>query len=142
MPDICFYILPSSSLQERDIFTCKLVEKAYRQGVYSVILTASDAHSTHMDDVLWTFRASSFIPHQLYAKNSVVEQDQILISADQSCLPQGSTLINVSQRIPEQLDRFERILEILHQDEQVLQSGRDRYKQYQQTGANLTTHKL
>jgi DNA polymerase III subunit chi len=142
MPEVSFYILPSASLQERNLFTCKLAEKIYRQKIYSFILTDSEAHSEIMDDLLWTFRASSFVPHQIYSGSSATELKQILISADPAVLPEGATLINLSQYYPEQLDKVERILEVLNQDAAVLQAGRNRYRQYQQAGVKLTTHKL
>lgn len=142
MPEISFYILASSSLQERDVFICKLAEKAYRQGVFSVILTASETHSKILDDLLWTFRASSFIPHQIAPHNGAAYPKQIFISADPTKLPTSATLINVSQQLPAEWAHFERILEILHQDDACLTAGRTRYRYYQQVGAALTTHKL
>jgi DNA polymerase-3 subunit chi len=142
MPEVSFYILPSASWQERYLFTCKLAEKIYRQQIYSFILTDSEAHSDIMDNLLWTFRASSFVPHQIYAKSSVSELKQVLIGSDPALLPQGATLINLSQYYPEQLNKFERILEVLNQEDAILQAGRNRYRQYQQAGVKLTTHKL
>jgi DNA polymerase III subunit chi len=142
MLEVSFYILPSASLQERDVLICKLAEKAYRQGIYSVILTASEAHSKLLDDLLWTLRANSFIPHQIISENNVDYPKQILISADMTCLPKNSTLINVSQQTPSQPLQFERILEIVHQESLCLAAGRERYRHYQAVGAKLTTHKL
>ena len=66
MPEISFYVLPTESTQERQLFACKLVEKAYRSGVFSYVLTDSLEQSQQLDDLLWTFRAGSFIPHQIY----------------------------------------------------------------------------
>ncbi|MEQ1636677.1 MAG: DNA polymerase III subunit chi [Methylococcales bacterium] len=142
MLEVSFYILPSPSLAERDLFTCKLAEKAYRQKLYSLILTVSDAHSQIMDDLLWTFRANSFLPHQIIVENQSAIPNQILISTNQTYPHYASTLINLSQQFPGELLRYQRILEILHQDDSILQAGRDRYRQYQQAGATMTTHKL
>jgi DNA polymerase III subunit chi len=142
MLEVSFYILPSASLPERDLFTCKLVEKAYRQGVYSFILTTSMEHIQIMDDLLWTFRPNSFVPHQCYANRQASDLQQVLISAALSDVPQGATLINLSPQYPEPLTHFDRILEIINQEPQILQAGRNRYRQYQQADAKLTTHKL
>jgi DNA polymerase III subunit chi len=142
MPDVSFYILPTDAAHDRDLFTCKLAEKAYRQGIYSFILTESEAHSKIMDDLLWTFRASSFIPHQIFSKNSANMLPQIIISDNPNHVQQGATLINLSHYYPEHIEQFERIMEILDQKDTILHAGRSRYRQYQQAGANLTTHKL
>ncbi len=142
MPEVSFYILPTASLQERDVFACKLAEKAYRLGIYSVILTSSEDHSKILDDLLWTFRANSFIPHQIALNSSTDYRQQILITVDQTKLPESQALINLSQQIPVQWQRFNRILEIMHQDDDILAAGRVSYRQYQQAEAVLSTHKL
>lgn len=142
MLEVSFYILPSASLQDRDVFVCKLAEKAYRQGTYCQILTASEVHSKILDDLLWTFRANSFIPHQISAPNNRCLPKQILISADQAHLPASTTLINLSQQIPTSLSDFNRVLEIVHHEEHCLMTSRERYRHYQQAGAKLSTHKL
>ena len=66
MAEISFYILPSESTQERYMFACKLIEKAYRSGHFCYVLTDNAEQSQKIDDLLWTFRAGSFIPHQIY----------------------------------------------------------------------------
>lgn len=140
MLEVSFYILPTTSLPDRDLFLCKLAEKAYRQGVYSAILTASETHSQVLDDLLWSFRANSFIPHQITSTNN--NPQQILIGAHPALLTTHSALINVSSQSLQQPLEFERILEIVHQDSADITAGRERYRQYQQLGAKLTTHKL
>ena len=66
MPEVSFYILPSESQEERYLFACKLIEKAYRSGHFCYVLTDDAEQSQILDDLLWTFRAGSFIPHQVY----------------------------------------------------------------------------
>jgi len=64
--EVSFYILPTESLDDRYLFACKLIEKAYRSGSFCYVLTDSAEQSRIIDDLLWTFRAGSFIPHQIY----------------------------------------------------------------------------
>lgn len=143
MLDVSFYILPTASLPDRDLFVCKLAEKAYRQGVFSAILTESENHSKVLDDLLWTFRANSFVPHQIITQSSTdYYPQQILISNDLACLAKQPTLINASPQSLNQALHFERILEIVHQEADCVKQGRERYRHYQQNGAKLTTHKL
>ncbi|TAK61689.1 DNA polymerase III subunit chi [Methylobacter sp.] len=66
MAEVSFYILPSESLHDRHLFACKLIEKAYRSGSFCYVLTDNAEQSQAIDDLLWTFRAGSFIPHQIY----------------------------------------------------------------------------
>ncbi len=142
MAEISFYILPSELTQERDEFACKLIEKAYRSGCFCYVLTDNAAQSQKIDDLLWTFRAGSFIPHQIYTGELPALEKVILIgSLDVPELWQ-KIVINLSSYCPKQFDTIERILEILDNSEATKELGRNRYRQYQQSDNTITTHKI
>jgi DNA polymerase-3 subunit chi len=137
MTDITFYVLSSQSQQERLLFACKLIEKAYRSGVFSYVLTDSDGQSHQIDTLLWTFRAGSFIPHQLYT-GDIPATEQVLIGSLPVPTHWQKTVINLSSHAAD----AERVLEILDNSEATKALGRKRYREYQQAGHILTTHKI
>jgi DNA polymerase-3 subunit chi len=142
MAEISFYILPSESTQERDEFACKLIEKVYRSGCFCYVFTENVEQSQKIDNLLWTFRASSFIPHQIYTGELPDIEKVILIgSLDVPELWQ-TTVINLSSHCPKEFEKIERILEILDNSEATKEVGRNRYRHYQQSGVNITTHKI
>ena len=142
MAEVSFYVLPSESTQERYEFACKLIEKAYRSGCFCYVLTDNAEQSQKIDDLLWTFRAGSFIPHQIYTGELPDLEKVILIgSLDVPELWQ-KTVINLSSYCPKQVDKIERILEILDNSEATKELGRNRYRHYQQSGIAITTHKI
>lgn len=142
MTEVSFYVLPTESLAERYQFACKLIEKAYRSGVFSYVLTDNPEQSQQLDDLLWTFRAGSFIPHQIHAGDKPVLVNAILIGTEQA--PDGwqKTIINLSAECPHEFQHAERILEILDNSQECKAWGRQRYRQYQQAGLEITTHKI
>jgi len=142
MAEVSFYILPSESTQERYEFACKLIEKAYRSGCFCYVLTDNAEQSQKIDDLLWTFRAGSFIPHQIYTSELPDFEKVILIGSHDVPENWQKTVINLSSHCPEQFDKIERILEILDNSEATKEPGRNRYRQYQQSGVNITTHKI
>jgi DNA polymerase-3 subunit chi len=142
MAEVSFYILPSESLQERYLFACKLIEKAYRSGQFCYVHTESVEQSRIIDDQLWTFRAGSFIPHQIYTGDLPDIEKVILIGSLEAPENWKKTVINLSSHCPEELDKIERILEILDNSEATKELGRNRYRQYQQSGININTHKM
>ena len=142
MAEVSFYILPSESTQERYLFACKLIEKAYRSGSFCYVLTDNAEQSRQLDDLLWTFRAGSFIPHQIYTGELPDFEKVILIGSLDAPAHWQKTVINLSSHCPEQLDKIERILEILDNSAATKDLGRNRYRQYQQSGINITTHKM
>jgi DNA polymerase-3 subunit chi len=142
VPEINFYVLPTESTQERYLFACKLIEKAYRSGVFAYILTDSLEQSQLIDDLLWTFRAGSFIPHQVYTDELPVIENTVLIGSNNPPEHWQKTVINLSSQCPQGFQQAERILEILDNSEETKTWGRQRYRQYQQAGIEITTHKM
>ncbi len=141
MAEVSFYILPTESLQDRYLFACKLIEKAYRSGCFCYVMTDDDEQSQLIDDLLWTFRAGSFIPHQIYTGDLPNIEKVILIGSLTAPEPWQHTLFNLSAHYPDPGPQTERILEILDNSETTKVAGRDRYRQYQKSGMTITTHK-
>jgi DNA polymerase-3 subunit chi len=142
MPDISFYILPTSSNQGRFQFACKLAEKIYRTTNKVYILTNTETQSQKIDDLLWSFRAGSFVPHDVYSGSMPATEDRVLIGSNNAPESWQQTIINLSNHCPDNVEQSERILEILDGDETNKQSGRQRYRQYQQSGFNINTHQM
>lgn len=142
MPEISFYVLATESTQERYLFACKLIEKAYRNGSFAYVLTDSSEQSQHIDNLLWTFRAGSFIPHQAYTGELPTTESVILIGSSSPPEPWRKTVINLSSQCPQDFQQAERILEILDNSEETKAWGRNRYRRYQQAGIEITTHKM
>jgi DNA polymerase III subunit chi len=142
VPEISFYVLPTESTQERYLFACKLIEKAYRSGSFAYVLTDSLEQSQLIDNLLWTFRAGSFIPHQIYTGELPAIENTILIGSNNPPENWLKTVINLSSQSPQDFQQAERILEILDNSEETKAWGRQRYRQYQQSGIEIATHKM
>jgi DNA polymerase III subunit chi len=142
VPEINFYVLPTESTQERYLFACKLIEKAYRSGVFAYVLTDSLEQSQLIDDLLWTFRAGSFIPHQVYTGELPATENVILIGSISPPEHWQKTVINLSSQCPQDFQNTDRILEILDGSEETKTLGRNRYRQYQQAGIEINTHQM
>ncbi|MDO9047717.1 MAG: DNA polymerase III subunit chi [Methylobacter sp.] len=141
MAEVSFYILPTESLEDRYLFACKLIEKAYRSGSFCYVLTDSAEQSRTIDDLLWTFRAGSFIPHQIYTGEPPDTEKVILIGSLDAPEYWQKILFNLSSRYPDVGPQTGRILEILDNSETTKEAGRNRYRRYQQSGMTVTTHK-
>ncbi len=58
-----FYILESGV--DRLTFACQLIEKAYKKK-HRIFIQCDDEKTTHrMDNQLWLFKTSSFVPHNI-----------------------------------------------------------------------------
>ncbi len=143
MTRVDFYILPASAPHERRVLACKLTEKAWRQGMNVYIHTDSETESGILDKLLWTFRQGSFIPHER-ATAPPVEREDMAVLVGHGKPPDGfrDLVINLSHEPPPLFAEFQRVAEIVDQDETVKLEGRRRYTAYRQHGFELETHKL
>lgn len=140
MPEVSFYILSSHLQQERYGFACKLIEKAYRNKRFCYVYTDTLQQSQQLDQQLWTFRAGSFVPHQIYENKTPDYEQTILIGTNPAPENWHNLILNLSSNYPENILHTERILEILDNNEDVKQQGRQRYQQYNQAGFDITIH--
>ncbi len=95
-----------------------------------------------MDDLLWTFRAGSFIPHQIYSGALPDEENPVVIGSMEAPETWRKTIINLSAQAPEELGHTEKLLEILDDNEDIKTAGRNRYRYYQKLGFNNQTYKI
>ncbi len=142
MPKVRFYVLPSASQEARLLFTCKVLEKVFRQQKTCYVLSDDENQGKALDERLWTFRAGSFVPHEIYQGIRPRSANAVLIGVGQPPEAWMQVLVNLSERLPENLERYEKIFEILSNDETSKRLGRQRYRLYQQLGLDLATHTL
>lgn len=139
MTKVDFYVLPDATSEARWLFACKLAEKVQRLGMKVLIVTDTEAEARQLDELLWTFKPESFVPHQLIngGKPAPVE----ITFTDQAGEHQG-LLLNLSNNIPGWFSRFERISEVVIQDPHALATSRERYSFYKSRGYPIETRKL
>jgi DNA polymerase-3 subunit chi len=145
MTEAIFYLLNSSQPRERYIVACRVAEKAYKLGERVFILTGSAEETRALDNLLWSFKQGSFIPHVIVDVSPEPTGEQLVNTVLISTKPittNATVLINLSTELPENIESFERIVEIIDQDVQIKQAGRQRYKAYQSKNFQLKTHNL
>ena len=143
MAHVDFYILPENGNQK--YFACALIQKAWKQGNNIFVNTRSESEAVAFDDLLWTFKDISFLPHCLAANNNT-ENSPIVIGEDNqtnSQIPDHTTvMLNLTDQIPRDTNKLKRILEIVAGSESERQQARKRYAEYRDQGHELHNHKI
>lgn len=130
MPRIDFH----SQVTDKLNYTCRLVRKARAANCQIIILTANEQQLRSLDDEIWTFSATDFLPH-VSIEHELAESTPIILTTHFSAaLPHKDLLINLSTDIPPHYEEFNRVIEIVSSDEHDAQAGRVRFKKYQQMG--------
>jgi DNA polymerase-3 subunit chi len=134
-----FYVLPEATSDARWLFACRLIDKVHRLGMRTLVVMDNEADARQFDELLWTFKPESFIPHQLInaGKPAPVE-----ITFTQDAGDHQGLLLNLSKSIPPYFSRCDRLSEIVIQDAESLQISRERFSFYKQRGYPIETHKL
>jgi len=142
MTDIDFYILDNDMPLGRERMACRLAEKIYRLGRSVFIHTASATDSHRLDDLLWTFRDGSFVPHALagQAVEASATATPVMIGHDGNPPDFSDVLINLSTEVPLFFSRFDRVTEIIGRQDKV--SGRERFRFYRDRGYPLKSHNI
>lgn len=141
MTNVHFYILETAVQQQRLLMACHFIEKQYhaQQSVYIHVDSAEIA--TRFDQLLWTFRDNSFLPHHIVS-NQIEPIPPILIGYDANHLVPATCFINLSTHFPQPFLQYTEVIEIVIADPVQQQTARERYKQYRDQQAHLQTHKL
>jgi len=140
MTEVDFYILDLPHRSDQWDFTCRLVEKAVYQGNKVMIATDDKETSEKLDHLLWSFKPESFIPHGI--QDQTPEDVPVLISHGGDNAHHHDVLVNIGLQLPQYFSRFNRLVEIVVQEESVLQATRNNYTYYKERGYPIRTHKI
>ena len=142
MSKVDFYVIGGAGVESRQRFACRLAEKAYRLK-NTVHIHAADRQSVQqIDDLLWTFRDGSFVPHEVLDTLAAESLAPITIGCESAPSRNCDLLINLSEEIPAIAESFPRIAEIVTSDEDARARSRKRFVDYRERGDTLDTHKL
>lgn len=121
------------------LYACRLARKAYLAG-QPLIVVADPGRLREFDERLWTFSPLDFVPHCM-AESALAERTPIVLATDLESAPHHKILLNLAPAVPAQFARFERLLEVVGNDEQELSAGRERYRFYRDRGYPLNNYK-
>lgn len=139
-----FYILQTEGFPNSALLTCKLLEKAYAKKHQVFVFCDNQANADYLDELLWTYKDESFIPHNLQGEGPEPPPPiQIGFHTDENPKTFRDIMINLSTTIPTFHTQFKRIIEIVTQDESCKTIKREHYQTYKNNARYLLkTHQL
>lgn len=140
MSRVDFHVLSADAPDARLRYACRLAERAAEQGCRTYI-RAPDVQ--RLDDMLWTFSDSSFLPHEIYHGQEATHQRvMVMVGSEPGPQSHRGLLINLTEAMPADVNAYERIAEIVDVDAEHKRTARERYKQYREQGCAMETHNL
>lgn len=132
---ISFYLFENST--ERQVESaCRLCRKILNQHPKVWWYCNNTEMQNELDEKLWTFDPTSFIPHGIHLENSAVCISEELPSSN------DWIVFNFNNHALEQTQEFRHIIEIIENNEIAKQIGREKFKMYRRLGIAPRTFKL
>ena len=139
MTRVGFYVVQASGAEERLQVAARLADKAHARGHRIYINAVDKAQAQQLDALMWSFRPASFLPHALQGEEHA---DRIAIGWGQDPGDHNDLLINLQLEIPAFFSRFQRVAEVVTQDDRSLAALRQSWKFYKDRGYQLEKHDL
>ena len=137
MTDIDFYFNAADRLQ----VACRLAGKALAQGKRTLIYAPDPELLSRIDKQLWTWPAIGFVPH-CRLDDRLAADTPVLLAGDERTPEQPEILLNLAAACPPHFASFERLLEVVGQDQAEKEAGRERFRFYKQRGYRIAHHDL
>ena len=139
-PRIDFYKLNTKNDASVIRFCCQLTEKVFKMGHAVCIRTKDEKETRLLDDMMWTYSDSSFLPHERLDERA--DADAPVLISHRETPSTGYLLINLGHERPENIHNYERIAEIVNDGPDALHHGRIRYSDYKKGAFNLHYHEI
>jgi DNA polymerase III subunit chi len=139
-----------SNVADKLHYACRLTRRIWSetvsgQPVRQIVMVGEMADLKKLDELLWTFSSSDFLPHCFIDDEAATETPIVLIddfaSLDLVEIPHADVMIHLGMRMPKDVaalvGRFPRIVEVVTVNEAERLAGRERYKAYRELGHDL-----
>ena len=134
-----FYVMQTSDPGQRLRVAARLADKAFQRGHRIFIHATDEAQATELNELLWSFRPASFLPHGLHGQE---HSESIAIGWGQEPDNHNDLLINLQLEIPSFFSRFARVAEVVTQEPDSLAALRKSWTFYKERGYQLEKHDL
>ena len=144
MPRIDFYVLEGAEDRARLVYACRVIEKAFLQGMTVCVTLGTPAETESFDTLLWTFADRGFVPHALATTADALAGMppatpvwvgcQLAVAAD--------VLLNLAPEVPAFYAGYARIAEVIDAEPARREAGRRRFARYREQGQTPDTHKV
>lgn len=141
MPRVDFYILSDADEDRRQVYLCRVVDKAYRLGHRVWIHAPAEAHAAALDERLWTFSQESFVAHDRAGADGT-GATRVVIGDSAEADEDRVLLVNEDTEVPASAHQFDRIAEIVNSDGPVRRRGRAHFQYYRDQGFELHYHRI
>ena len=121
---------------------CEIAERTFTQGNRLQIIAADQKQAMRLDDLLWTFRPDSFVPHGLFEEDKDEPPQPVIITTKLEPIPGVESLLMLNYCPIELVGQFSQVIHLIIVDNlERLQASREYWAQLKEAGFTLTHQK-
>lgn len=136
MTQIAFHF----NVPDKMAYACRLVRKVTALGS-RLVVSADPQDLEPLNLTLWTFSVHDFLPHCLASDSpSLRHHSTVILTHSLSDLPHHQVLVNLGRLVPDGFEAFERVIELVSQDDADREPARARWKYYKKHGFDILDH--
>lgn len=123
---------------------CRLLRKAVAGRGARVVVVADAPTLDALDLSLWTFSPVEFIAHCRGSgdAHALARSPVVLAESGAAALPHQQVLVNLGIELPAGFERFERLIDIVSNDDADRAAARKRWRHYADRGYAIRRHDL
>lgn len=137
MTKFSFYVSSSSSSSGLYKLLPSLLEKMLNKNHKILIACNTPEITKYLDDLLWSHKEISFLPHGTNSQENY-EKQPILITSESENLNNADILISFSGKQVKNISSFIQVFDIFESSQEQLNAGRQRWKEYKNKGYDLS----
>ncbi|MEO8159707.1 MAG: DNA polymerase III subunit chi [Betaproteobacteria bacterium] len=137
MTEVFFYTHADNKLQT----ACTLTAKALARDMRVLLLTPDAAVTERLSKLLWSVPATGFVPHCRSA-DQLASVTPVIVDHEAQPLPHDQVLVNLCDQTPAFFSRFQRLVEIVGNEDTDREAARMRFRFYRDRGYQIRTHQL
>jgi DNA polymerase-3 subunit chi len=127
--------------EDKLAFACRLASKAFEQSSRLVVYSPEQPLLERFDQSLWSFQPTKFVPH-CFAGAAIATETPVILAASGDELPHHDVLLNLGDEWPPFFASFERLLEIVTNDDADKERARARYSFYKKRGYDIRVNPI
>jgi DNA polymerase III subunit chi len=135
--EVLFYTHVEDKLQT----ACQLAAKALAKSLRVMVLTPDAEFTERISRLLWNVPSTGFLPH-CRAADRLAPVTPIIVDHYSEPLVHDQVLINLCGQTPSIFSRFQRLVEVVTQEDDDRKAARERFRFYRDRGYEIRTHQL
>ena len=125
-----------------EMSACQIAERTYLEGGKLQIIPPNQQQAVRLDDLLWTFRPDTFVPHGFFGHEKDEPLPPVVITTEQEKIPGFESLLMLDYCPVETVAQFSQAIHLVIVDNpERLAASRDYWIQLKEAGFSLNHQK-